>query len=44
MPHKLDPIPVLEVHTGFPFSKLDENWNGMEGRTGGIFGPSSSWI
>jgi Carboxypeptidase regulatory-like domain/TonB dependent receptor-like, beta-barrel len=27
LPHKLDFIPVLDVHTGFPFSKLDENWN-----------------
>ena len=27
LPHKLDFIPVLHVHTGFPFSKLDENWN-----------------
>jgi len=27
LPHKLDFIPILDVHTGFPFSKLDENWN-----------------
>jgi hypothetical protein len=27
LPHKLDFIPVLDVHTGFPFSKLGENWN-----------------
>jgi hypothetical protein len=29
LPHKLDFIPVLDVHTGFPFSKLDENWEYM---------------
>ena len=36
MPHKLDFIPVLEVHTGFPFSKLDENWKyiGRENQAG----------
>ena len=27
LPHKLDFIPILDVHTGFPFSKLDHNWN-----------------
>jgi hypothetical protein len=27
LPHKLDFIPVLDVHTGFPFSRLDQNWN-----------------
>ena len=27
LPHKLDFIPILDVHTGFPFSKLDQNWN-----------------
>jgi hypothetical protein len=27
LPHKLDFIPVLDMHTGFPFSKLDEDWN-----------------
>jgi hypothetical protein len=36
LPHKLDFIPVLDVHTGFPFSKLDENWNyiGKENQAG----------
>jgi hypothetical protein len=36
LPHKLDFVPVLEVHTGFPFSKLDENWNyiGKENQAG----------
>jgi len=36
LPHKLDFIPVLDVHTGFPFSKLDENWNyiGRENEAG----------
>jgi hypothetical protein len=27
LPHKLDFIPVLDLHTGFPFSKLDDDWN-----------------
>jgi hypothetical protein len=27
LPHKLDFIPILDVHTGFPYSKLDQDWN-----------------
>ena len=27
LPHKLDLVPILDVHTGFPFSRLDQNWN-----------------
>ena len=27
LPHKLDFVPIFDVHTGFPFSRLDENWN-----------------
>jgi hypothetical protein len=27
LPHKVDFVPTLDVHTGFPFSKLDGNWN-----------------
>ena len=27
LPYKVDFVPTLDVHTGFPFSKLDENWN-----------------
>lgn len=27
LPHKVDFIPTLDMHTGFPFSKLDANWN-----------------
>ena len=27
LPHKLEFIPVLDVHTGFPFSRFDQNWN-----------------
>lgn len=27
LPHKLDFVPILDVHTGFPFSRLDLNWN-----------------
>jgi hypothetical protein len=27
LPHKLDFIPILDVHTGFPFSKLNQDWN-----------------
>jgi len=36
LPHKLDFIPVLDVHTGFPFSQLGENWNyiGRENEAG----------
>ena len=35
-PHKLDFIPILDVHTGFPYSRLDRNWNyiGAENRAG----------
>ena len=36
LPHKFDFIPILDVHTGFPYSRLDENWNfvGGENRAG----------
>ena len=36
LPYKLDFIPILDVHTGFPFSRLDQNWNfiGRENRAG----------
>ena len=27
LPHKLEFVPVLDVHTGFPFSRLDQDWN-----------------
>ncbi len=27
LPRKLDLIPILDVHTGFPFSKMDDDWN-----------------
>jgi len=27
LPYKIQFIPILDVHTGFPYSKLDENWN-----------------
>ncbi len=27
LPYKLQFIPILDVHSGFPYSKLDENWN-----------------
>ena len=27
LPRKLQFVPILDVHTGFPYSKLDENWN-----------------
>ena len=27
LPHKVDFVPTLDVHSGFPFSKLDDNWN-----------------
>jgi len=36
LPHKLDFIPILDVHTGFPFSQIDRDWNyiGAENRAG----------
>jgi len=36
LPHKLDLVPILDVHTGFPFSRLDQNWNyiGPENQAG----------
>lgn len=36
LPHKLDFVPILDVHTGFPFSRLDQNWNylGRENQAG----------
>ncbi len=27
LPHKLEFVPVIDVHTGFPFSKLDQDWD-----------------
>ena len=27
LPHKLQAVPVVDIHTGFPFSKFDANWN-----------------
>ena len=27
LPYKLQFIPILDVHSGFPYSRLDENWN-----------------
>ncbi len=36
LPYKFDFIPILDVHTGFPFSRLDQNWNfiGAENNAG----------
>lgn len=36
LPHKFDFVPILDVHTGFPFSRLDQNWNfiGAENKAG----------
>ena len=36
LPHKLDFVPILDVHTGFPYSRVDENWNyiGKENEAG----------
>jgi outer membrane receptor protein involved in Fe transport len=36
LPHKLDFVPILDVHTGFPYSRLDKDWNfiGAENRAG----------
>lgn len=30
--HKLQFVPILDVHTGFPYSKLDQDWNYIGGR------------
>jgi len=27
LPYKFQFVPILDLHTGFPYSKLDENWN-----------------
>lgn len=36
LPYKLDFVPILDVHTGFPYSRLDQNWNylGRENQAG----------
>ncbi len=36
LPYKFDFVPILDVHTGFPFSALDQNWNylGPENQAG----------
>ena len=36
LPYKFDFVPILDVHTGFPFSRLDQNWNyvGAENKAG----------
>lgn len=36
LPHKFDFVPILDVHAGFPFSRLDQNWNylGPENQAG----------
>ena len=27
LPHRFDFVPILNVHTGFPFPRLDQDWN-----------------
>jgi hypothetical protein len=27
LPYKLQFVPILDIHTGFPYSNVDENWN-----------------
>jgi len=36
LPHKLDFVPILDVHSGFPYSRLDQSWNfiGSENQAG----------
>jgi hypothetical protein len=36
LPKKFDFVPILDVHTGFPYSRLDQNWNfiGQENEAG----------
>jgi hypothetical protein len=38
LPHKLDFVPILDVHTGFPYSRLDQDWKfiGAENRAGSL--------
>jgi hypothetical protein len=36
LPYKFDFVPILDVHTGFPYSRLDQDWNyiGAQNRAG----------
>jgi hypothetical protein len=36
LPHKLDFVPILDVHSGFPYSRVDRDWNfiGRENQAG----------
>jgi len=36
LPYKFDFVPILDVHTGFPFSRLDQDWGylGKENQAG----------
>ena len=36
LPYKFDFVPILDVHTGFPYSALDQDWNylGKENQAG----------
>jgi hypothetical protein len=36
LPHRFDFVPILNVYTGFPFSRLDQNWTfiGAENNAG----------
>jgi len=36
LPYKFDFVPIFDVHTGFPYSALDQNWNylGKEDQAG----------
>ena len=36
LPYKFDFVPILDAHTGFPYSTLDQNWNylGKENQAG----------
>jgi hypothetical protein len=36
LPYRFDFVPILDVHTGFPFSRVDQNWNfiGAENKAG----------
>ena len=41
LPYKLQFIPILDVHSGFPYSRIDENWNYIGARDeAGRFPPS----
>jgi hypothetical protein len=45
LPRRLDFVPIVDVHTGFHFSRIDQNWNFLRPKTRRgvfpIFSPST---